>query len=189
MGAEQGCAISGVGDQAPAWSVPVSRRDRLLTLYDLGRGVVSDRAGEVFAGDGVAIHYELVGHGPVVLLLHGVTSTYQDTWVKTGWVADLVRAGWSPLGIDVRGHGLSGKPLSAAAYTPDVLVADVLTVLTALGTRRVHAIGFSMGGGGAAQPREVIPTPPSTGSGGRCGRRRYSRSTGRRQPPCDRRRP
>lgn len=103
-------------------------------------------AGSVRAG-GVPIHYEVVGGGPAVLLLHGFTSNYRETWCDSGWVCDLVKAGWSPIGIDLRGHGLSGKPHSPAEYAPRTLVEDVLAVLDALKLRQVHAMGFSMGGG------------------------------------------
>jgi pimeloyl-ACP methyl ester carboxylesterase len=48
--------------------------------------------------------------------------------------------------IDVRGHGVSGKPHDPNAYKLELLVNDVIKVLDDLGINKAHFLGFSMGG-------------------------------------------
>jgi pimeloyl-ACP methyl ester carboxylesterase len=48
--------------------------------------------------------------------------------------------------MDCRGHGGSGKPHEAAAYSGDKRARDVVAVLDALGLPATDLVGFSMGG-------------------------------------------
>jgi pimeloyl-ACP methyl ester carboxylesterase len=78
--------------------------------------------------------------GPPVLLLHGLATTSQRTWVETGWVDLLSEAGRDVLAPDLLGHGAAAKPHEPAAYAD--LTGWVLELLPA---EPVDAIGFSMG--------------------------------------------
>jgi len=93
---------------------------------------------------GIRIHYEIEGTGPPLVLQHGFTSCLED-WYECGYVGAL-RSKYRLILVDVRGHGESDKPHDEGSYTLDHLVADVTTVLDALGVERSHFWGYSMGG-------------------------------------------
>ncbi|WP_344066889.1 alpha/beta fold hydrolase [Microbacterium pumilum] len=83
---------------------------------------------------------------PTVLCVHGFASSCRDNWVSTGWVRDLLRAGFRVLGVDQRGHGASDKPHDPRDYTMTALVGDLLTVLDTHMLDRVLYAGYSLGG-------------------------------------------
>ena len=68
-----------------------------------------------------------------VVLVHG-TALSQAIWRGFGWVRAL-----SPerpvITLDLRGHGRSGTPHDPSAYAMDLMVADVVSVLDAVGGR------------------------------------------------------
>jgi pimeloyl-ACP methyl ester carboxylesterase len=99
---------------------------RPLTVGDLGLAAVEAGAG-----------------GRPLLLVHGFTGGKHDF---AGHVDDLAGAGWHVVAYDQRGHGESGKPPAESAYAFDVLAADLLGVLDALGWDRAVVLGHSMGG-------------------------------------------
>lgn len=80
-----------------------------------------------------------------VVVVHGFASSTRDNWVSTGWVRDLLRAGYRVLGIDQRGHGASDKPHDARAYGVQALVADIEAVLDTYLIDRAHYVGYSLG--------------------------------------------
>ena len=92
----------------------------------------------------IAIHYEIDGSGPPLLMHHGLTGSGQR-WRDTGYVAAL-RDRFTLLLPDVRGHGRSGKPHDSAAYDRFARAGDVLAVLDAEGIDRVFFWGHSLGG-------------------------------------------
>jgi len=81
-----------------------------------------------------------------VMVVHGFASSCRDNWVDTGWVRDLLRAGYRVLGVDQRGHGLSDKPHDPHDYTMSALVGDLLIVLDTYLLDTVHYVGYSLGG-------------------------------------------
>lgn len=83
---------------------------------------------------------------PTVLAVHGFASSCRDNWVNTGWVRDLIRAGFRVLGVDQRGHGLSDKPYDPRDYTMPALVGDLLVVLDTYLLDTVLYAGYSLGG-------------------------------------------
>jgi pimeloyl-ACP methyl ester carboxylesterase len=93
---------------------------------------------------GIRIHYEVDGTGPALVLQHGFTQCLED-WSECGYVAAL-RLRYQVILVDARGHGGSDKPHDEASYTLDRRVADVTTVLDALGIEKAHFWGYSMGG-------------------------------------------
>lgn len=80
-----------------------------------------------------------------VLLLHGFASNTDTNWVSTGWVKDLLAAGFRVIAMDNRGHGRSGKPHDPASYGATLMAEDALNLLDHLGVARAHVIGYSMG--------------------------------------------
>ena len=96
---------------------------------------------------GVPIHYEVIGTGTPILLVHGLLSSFEANWVQTGWVNFLLAQGRQVVGMDCRGHGLSGKPHDPSGYGGDHMADDVIAVMDALGLDRSDLMGYSMGGG------------------------------------------
>lgn len=82
---------------------------------------------------------------PLVLLVHGFGASYQHNWVQTGWVRALNAAGRSSIGLDLRGHGSSGKPHDPDAYLPERHVADLAAVLDDCAAEQVDVVAYSMG--------------------------------------------
>ncbi len=94
---------------------------------------------------GLRIHYRVAGKGQPLVLVHGYTSSGWTNWVSSGWV-EFLSARHTLLVPDLRGHGLSQKPYSTAAYTIGSLAEDVLAVMDREGFERSPVFGYSMGG-------------------------------------------
>jgi 2-succinyl-6-hydroxy-2,4-cyclohexadiene-1-carboxylate synthase len=92
--------------------------------------------------EGLALHAELSGEGPPVVILHGFTgSTRSMAGVATG-LEDAFRT----IRIDLVGHGGSDAPRDPSAYTLARCTAQLTGALDALGVGRAHLVGYSMGG-------------------------------------------
>ena len=92
-------------------------------------------------GAPIELHYEDVGTGSAVVLIHG--------WPLSGrsWEAQvpaLVAAGHRVVTYDRRGFGQSSQPW--AGYDYDTFAADLDALLRHLDLRDVALVGFSMGG-------------------------------------------
>lgn len=98
-----------------------------------------------FLSNGIAIAYETYGDGPPVLLIHGFASSGQVNWVATGWVDVLVKAGYSVVTIDNRGHGQSQKLYDENQYYAHDMADDAANLLEHLGIGRAFVMGYSMG--------------------------------------------
>jgi pimeloyl-ACP methyl ester carboxylesterase len=83
------------------------------------------------------------GDGPPLLLLHpnGFCSGVFDP------LAQLVRADYRTIGIDLRGHGTSDAPATFAECGFVAAAGDVVAVVDALGLTEVVVLGESLGGG------------------------------------------
>lgn len=92
--------------------------------------------------DGVAIHYEVHGEGPTLLLSHGFSATSQ-MW--EGQVAAL-SAKHRLVVWDMRGHGQSDYPADPAAYSEAATVADMAALLDEVGAETAIVGGLSLGG-------------------------------------------
>ena len=92
---------------------------------------------------GVAIHYEVEGSGPPLVLLHGAFAS-SETWRTAGYVAGL-RDAYRLVLFDARGHGQSDTPHEPAAYRCSLLAADVLAVLDEIGLASAALCGWSLG--------------------------------------------
>jgi len=92
--------------------------------------------------DGVAIHYEVHGQGPAVLLSHGYSATCRMWDGQIAALQDRYRL----IVWDMRGHGQSDYPTDPAAYSESATVADMAAILHACGERRAVIGGLSLGG-------------------------------------------
>jgi len=90
--------------------------------------------------NGVKLRYRLEGAGPLLALVHGVGSRLE------GWDGIVAALGgrFRTLRYDQRGHGQSEKV--PGPYELADLVADLAGLLDAVGERRCHLAGFSLGG-------------------------------------------
>jgi pimeloyl-ACP methyl ester carboxylesterase len=92
--------------------------------------------------DGIAIHYEVHGHGPAVLLSHGYSATSR-MW--DGQI-EALRNRYQVIVWDMRGHGESDYPAARAAYSEAATVEDMAAILHACGVRHAVIGGLSLGG-------------------------------------------
>ncbi|ADU51732.1 2-succinyl-6-hydroxy-2,4-cyclohexadiene-1- carboxylic acid synthase/2-oxoglutarate decarboxylase [Thermaerobacter marianensis DSM 12885] len=76
------------------------------------------------------------------LLLHGFTGS-AATWAG---VWDELAAEGPLVAVDLLGHGRTAAPAHPARYRMEEQVADLLALLDRLGCRRIHLVGYSMGG-------------------------------------------
>lgn len=103
-----------------------------------------------------------------VLLVHGITAN----WVSMAPLgAALAERGWHAVAFDLRGRGLSAKPLHG--YGVPYHANDLLSLLDALGLPRAHVVGHSLGGViglylGALHPARLFSVT-SIDAGGRVG--------------------
>lgn len=82
---------------------------------------------------------------PVVVVVHGFASSTRDNWVSTGWVRDLLAAGYRVLALDQRGHGASDKPHEPGDYDLRQLAGDVESMLDTYLVDEARYVGYSLG--------------------------------------------
>lgn len=115
----------------------------LLVVYR-AKSPLSRIRGKYFDSAGVRIHYTDQGQGEPVILLHGFVMHADLNWRRYGIIDKLAKQ-YRVIAVDLRGHGLSGKPHDAEAYGV-AMVEDVRRLLDHLGLERAHLVGFSTGG-------------------------------------------
>jgi pimeloyl-ACP methyl ester carboxylesterase len=89
---------------------------------------------------GVRLHYQQVGEGPDVVMVHGITGNLAV------WHLHIVPAlseSFRILTYDLRGHGHSDTP--ASGYSPDDMAADLLGLIDALEIESPVVVGHSYG--------------------------------------------
>src|SRR5512138_2300616 len=80
--------------------------------------------------NGIRMHVAEQGSGPLVLLCHG----FPESWYSyRHQLRALAGAGFRAVAPDMRGYGLSDRPLAIDQYTLLHHVGDMLGVLDALG--------------------------------------------------------
>lgn len=87
-------------------------------------------------------HYQQVGHGPDVVLIHGFTSN-MAMWVFGG-IANSLKDRFRVTSYDLRGHGASSAP--ATGYTSEVLADDLAELHEVLQLQPAYIVGHSLGG-------------------------------------------
>lgn len=93
----------------------------------------------------VDLAYGAAGHGPPLVLLHGLGSSRND------WLLQLPPfiARYRTIALDLRGHGGSPKP--PGPYHLEQFAADVALLLRRLDAQPAHVVGISLGGAVALQ--------------------------------------
>jgi pimeloyl-ACP methyl ester carboxylesterase len=89
---------------------------------------------------GLRLHYQRVGDGPDVVMVHGITGNLAV------WHLHIVPAlsdRFRILTYDLRGHGYSDTP--GSGYSPDAMATDLLELLDALEIEQPVVVGHSYG--------------------------------------------
>jgi pimeloyl-ACP methyl ester carboxylesterase len=94
---------------------------------------------------GNRIAYRQAGSGPVVVLIHGITSS-SATWKR---VLPALARHFTVIAPDLAGHGKSAKP--KGDYSLGAHASGVRDLLLRLGHERASIVGHSLGGGIALQ--------------------------------------
>lgn len=126
MVAMSGCAYMGVGSR------PLSELTEKYT----------DESSKFLAVDDLVIHYRDEGTGPVVLLLHGETTSLHiwDAW------AEKLKGDFRVIRMDLPGHGLTGPDQATETYDLDYMITKVEHFMDKLNLRKVQMVGNSLGG-------------------------------------------
>lgn len=93
-------------------------------------------------GTEVSIHYQDLGKGKPVVLIHGWPLDHQMWDYQSSALTD---AGFRVISYDRRGFGKSDKPLDGYDY--DTLSDDLAALINELALEDAAIVGFSMGGG------------------------------------------
>jgi pimeloyl-ACP methyl ester carboxylesterase len=100
---------------------------------------------------GHTIGFQAAGDGPLLILLHGITST-SDAWRE---VMPRLAERYTVIAPDMIGHGRSAKP--RGDYSLGAYAAGVRDLLAVLGFERGTVVGHSLGGGIAMQFAYLFP--------------------------------
>ena len=106
---------------------------------------------------GIQIHYEVHASGHPVLLVHGGTVSFKLNYADFGWIEALNDSGLQVIGLDLRGHGQSGKPHDIESYGTSNLASDVIAVLDQLSLTRVSLVTYSIGTAVALHLMKSLP--------------------------------
>src|SRR5436190_3646223 len=100
---------------------------------------------------GHCVAYREAGDGPVIVLVHGITST-SATWER---VMPALAKRFTVIAPDLLGHGGSAKP--RGDYSLGAYASGVRDLLITLGHERATFVGHSLGGGVAMQLSYQFP--------------------------------
>lgn len=91
--------------------------------------------------NGNKLHYQQMGQGPDIVLVHGLFSNIAFWW---GHIAPILAQTHRVTALDLRGHGLSG--MTERGYRAVDLADDVCALLDYLDIDAAHIVGHSYGG-------------------------------------------
>jgi pimeloyl-ACP methyl ester carboxylesterase len=100
---------------------------------------------------GHKVNFQAAGSGPLLVLLHGITSTSQ-AWRE---IMPRLAEHYTVIAPDMIGHGRSAKP--RGDYSLGAYAAGVRDLLAVLGFERGTVVGHSFGGGIAMQFAYLFP--------------------------------
>src|SRR2546426_6140029 len=104
---------------------------------------VYDRVRDGYAdSQGVRIHYATLGHGPLVVMIHG----FPDFWYTWRDQMAALSRHYQVVAMDQRGYNLSDRPVGVEHYDMVLLVNDVAAVIRAVGRERAVVVGHDWGG-------------------------------------------
>jgi pimeloyl-ACP methyl ester carboxylesterase len=91
-------------------------------------------------GSGVRLHYQQVGDGADVVMIHGITGNLAVWHLR---IVPALMDRFRILTYDLRGHGYSDTP--PTGYSPDDMATDLLELLDGLEIERAVLVGHSYG--------------------------------------------
>src|SRR5215212_2014791 len=106
---------------------------------------VQEAEAEQITLHGNRVSYLRAGHGPPLLLLHGIAGSC-ETWAP---LVPALSEDFTVIAPDMLGHGSSAKP--RGDYSLGAYAAGARDLLAGLGHDRVTVVGHSLGGGVAMQ--------------------------------------
>jgi pimeloyl-ACP methyl ester carboxylesterase len=115
------------------------------------KGVAEELEIRHLALHGHRVAYRQAGSGPVVVLVHGITSN-SATWQR---VMPYLARRFTVIAPDLLGHGESAKP--KGDYSLGAYASGLRDLLVALGHDRATFVGHSLGGGIAMQLAYQFP--------------------------------
>ncbi len=115
-------------------------------FFILGLFYITHRTkGSYFSSDGVQIHYLTEGEdNEPVILIHGFAVNADLNWRRPG-IIGLLSPHFKLISMDLRGHGLSGKPHNPDSYGIN-MVKDIANLMNTLKIPKAHIVGYSLGG-------------------------------------------
>ena len=133
----------------PLLSSPIRALAQILFLALLGASSLVHAATRQFtvtAPDGVTLAVQESGNpaGPAIVFIHGLLGSHMNWEAQR---ASPALQGYRLISYDLRGHGRSGQPRAATAYSEGRRWGDDLAaVIAATGARRPVLVGWSLGG-------------------------------------------
>jgi len=91
-------------------------------------------------GGGTRLHYQQIGTGPDLVLIHGLTGNLAVWHLK---IIPMLSSRFRTLTYDLRGHGYSD--VTPNGYSCDQMASDLLELLDALALDRPALVGHSFG--------------------------------------------
>ena len=88
---------------------------------------------------GIELRYLSSGAGETIIFLHGLGSCADDWEPQISYFSQFFHT----IAVDMRGHGLSGKP--HGKYTVEQMANDVAELMQKLDIKSAHFIGLSLG--------------------------------------------
>lgn len=89
---------------------------------------------------GVTLHYQQVGQGPDMVMVHGLTGNLAVWHLK---IAPMLWDHFRITTYDLRGHGYSDAP--PTGYSADDMATDLGDLMDALGIDKAYLVGHSFG--------------------------------------------
>jgi len=95
---------------------------------------------KVTLSDGARLHYQQIGEGPDLVMVHGLTGNLAVWHLK---IIPMISHRFRTLTYDLRGHGYSD--VTPSGYAADDMANDLLQLLDALEIERPAIVGHSYG--------------------------------------------
>ena len=86
------------------------------------------------------VYYEIIGHGPPLVMIRGVGSNV-DHWYEQ---VPVLSRKYQLLVFDNRGIARSSDP--GGSFSTKDMAADTVALMEAVGIKKAHVLGYSMGG-------------------------------------------